>query len=55
MGKILIFLKLFENKVFPLWLRELITQHTVCEDSGLIPGLTQWFKDLIWLCHELVV
>ena len=33
------------------WLR---TRHSVCEDLGLIPGLTWWFKDLtlqaaVWL------
>ena len=31
---------------FPLWLRELRTQHGVSEDRGLIPGLTRWVKDL---------
>ena len=26
---------------FPLWLSRLRTQHSVCEDAGAIPGLTQ--------------
>ena len=30
---------------FPLWLSELRTQHSVREDEGWIPGLTQWVKD----------
>ena len=33
--------------VFPLWLSRLRTQHTVHEDAGLIPGLSQWVKDLV--------
>ena len=28
-----------------MWLNRLRTQHSVCEDVGLIPGLTQWVKD----------
>ena len=28
-----------------MWLSRLRTQHRVCEDMGLIPGLTQWAKD----------
>ena len=32
---------------FLLWLSRLRTQHSVCEDVGSIPGLTQWVKDLI--------
>ena len=28
-----------------LWLSGLRTQHSVCEDSGLIPGLTQGVKN----------
>ena len=31
---------------FPLWLSGLRTQHSVRKDSGSIPGLTQWVKDL---------
>ena len=31
---------------FLLWLRGLRTQHSVCEDVGLIPCFTQWVKDL---------
>ena len=36
---------------FPLWLSGLRTQHSVCEDVGSTPGLTQWGKDpvLLWL------
>ena len=30
---------------FLLWLSRLRTQHSVCKDSGLIPGLAQWVKD----------
>ena len=30
---------------FPLWLRGLSTWHSICEDVGLIPDLTQWIKD----------
>ena len=37
---------------FPLWLSSLRTKYSVCEDEGLIPGLSQWIKDLVllWLC-----
>ena len=30
----------------PLWLRRLRTGHSVLKDAGLIPGLTQWVKDM---------
>ena len=30
---------------FPLWLRGVRTQCCLCEDVGLIPGLTWWLKD----------
>ena len=30
---------------FPFWLSE-PTGHSVCNDGGLIPGLSQWVKDL---------
>ena len=30
---------------FHLWLSGLRTLHSVYEDVGLIPGLTQWVKD----------
>ena len=32
---------------FPLWLSGLRTQHSVREDVGSIPSLTQWVKDLV--------
>ena len=34
---------------FPLWLSGLRTQHSVCEDADLIPGLAQWVKDQVLL------
>ena len=34
-----------------MWLGRLRTQPSACEDAGLIPGLTQWVKDLC--CCEL--
>ena len=37
------FLLLLEE--FPLWLSRLRTQCCLCEDAGLIPGLTHWVKD----------
>ena len=40
------FLK-FAKTEFPLWLSELGTCNSVCEDAGLILGLTQWVKDLV--------
>ena len=30
---------------FLLWLSGLRTQHSVCENTGSIPGLAQWVKD----------
>ena len=30
---------------FPLWLSELRTRHSICEDEGSIPGLAPWVKD----------
>ena len=36
-------------KEFSFWLIELGTHHSVCEDVGSIPGLTQWVKDLALL------
>ena len=32
-----------------MWLRGLRTQHSVHEDMGSIPDLTQWVKDLVLL------
>ena len=31
---------------FPLWLSVLRTRHNLQEDVDLIPGLTQWVKNL---------
>ena len=37
------------SQEFPLWLSR--NESNIHEDTGLIPGLTQWVKD--WHCHEL--
>ena len=37
------------KQTFSLWLIGLETQHSDHEDAGLIPGLTQWVKDLVLL------
>ena len=37
------------NSQFLLWLNGLRTQHSACENAGLITGLTQWVKDLVFL------
>ena len=42
-------IKKIKIQEFPLWLSRLRTRHCCHEDSGLIPGLTQWFKDLVLL------
>ena len=34
---------------FLLWLSGLRTRHSVCEESSLIAGLTQWVKDPVLL------
>ena len=34
---------------FLLWLSGIRTRHSVYKDVGLIPGLTQWVKDLVLL------
>ena len=38
---------------FPLWLSGLRTCHSLYEEAGLIPGLTQWLKDLA-LCGSSI-
>ena len=35
-----------KRKEFLLWLSRLRTKHSVHEDMGSIPDLTQWVKDL---------
>ena len=42
-------IKNFHIEEFLLWLSGLRTQHNVCEDVGLIPSLTQWVKDPVFL------
>ena len=32
-----------------MWLCGLRTRPSVCEDENLIPGFSQWVKDLAWL------
>ena len=34
---------------FTLWFSGLRTRHSVHENAGLIPGLTQWVKNLVLL------
>ena len=31
----------------------LMNPASIHEDTGLIPGLARWIKDLIWLCCKL--
>ena len=38
---------MFSLLEFLLWLSRLRTQHSVCEDVGLICGLAQWVKGSI--------
>ena len=45
------FLKYSFIHEFLLWLRRLKTRCSLCEDTGLIPGLAQWLG--IWHCHEV--
>ena len=37
---------MFTDQEFPLWLSRLRIRHSVREGASLIPGLTQWVKDL---------
>ena len=47
-------INLKNDEEFLLWLGGLRTWHCLWEDAGLIPGLTQWVKNLVlpWLCHR---
>ena len=38
-------MKIYMIREFLLRLSGLRTQHSVCENGGLIPGLTEWVKD----------
>ena len=33
------------SEEFSLWFKGLRTRHCLCEDAGLIHGLSQWVKD----------
>ena len=37
---------------FLLWLSKVRTLRCLCKDAGLITGLAQWVKDLLWLWHR---
>ena len=39
--------KELSGQEFPLWLSVLRSWHCLHEDVGLIPGLSQWIKDLV--------
>ena len=49
------FLVNFKEVELLLWLSRIRTQHSVHEDAGSIPGLTQWVEDLalLWLWCRL--